>query len=241
METPRRSITFSPPAAPSGRGNEDAGTAPARAHAPSPEPTRRPRGRPRLAGVDERVLAAARALTIELGYEATSIEAIAERSGVARTAIYRRWPNKGILLYEAVLAADDSASEIPDTGDLRADLLAILRVNSEGIRSSSTRGLVAALVAEAMTDDRLASLLRTRYFAPRADAIAARAERAITRGEIGATLDAGMVPVLLTGSLQYLWLVRGSRLDEADLARVVDAILGPHRPNAPGTERLEPR
>ena len=59
----------------------------------------RRRGRPRVADIDDRVLEAARAIEREVGYHATTIEAIAERAGVARTAIYRRWPNKGCLLY----------------------------------------------------------------------------------------------------------------------------------------------
>ncbi len=189
-------------------------------------PPRRGRGRPRTAGVDERVLAAARALEREVGYDATSVEAIAERAGVAKTAIYRRWPNKGVLLYEAVLGSAAAHPSVPDTGAIRADLIAILAANAESFRSPSRRGLVAALLADALRDPNLAELLRTRFFGPRADAIVARVERAIARGELAPGLDAGMVPVLLTGSLQYLWLVRGRSLDEADLERVVDAVLG---------------
>ena len=184
-------------------------------------PPRRGRGRPRAVGVDERILAAARALEQEVGYDAISVEAIAERAGVAKTALYRRWPNKGVLLYEAVVGAVETHPSIPDTGAIRADLLAVL-----GFRSPARRGLVAALSADALRDPRLAELLRTRFFGPRADAIVARVERAIARGELAEGLDAAMVPVLLTGSLQYLWVVRGRALDDADLERVVDAVIG---------------
>jgi AcrR family transcriptional regulator len=189
-------------------------------------PPRRGRGRPRAVGVDERILAAARALEREVGYDAVSVEAIAERAGVAKTALYRRWPNKGVLLYEAVVGAVETHPSIPDTGAIRADLLAVLAANAEGFRSPARRGLVAALSADALRDPRLAELLRTRFFGPRADAIVARVERAIARGELTEGLDAAMVPVLLTGSLQYLWVVRGRALDDADLERVVDAVIG---------------
>jgi len=199
---------------------------------------RRGRGRPRVADIDERVLAAARALEAEVGYDRISVESIAERAGVAKTAIYRRWPNKGVLIYEAVLGPPEAHPQIPDTGDVRADLLAVLRENAEGFRSATARGLVAALSADALTDGRLAALLRERFFGPRADAIVARTARGIERGELAATIDPGMVPVLLTGSLQYLWIVRGSALDDADLARVVDAVIGAHRRDA-GTREAE--
>lgn len=195
---------------------------------PADSPPRRPRGRPRIAGVDDRVLAAAREIEAELGYAATSIEAIAERAGVAKTAIYRRWPNKGVLLYEAVVGRLDDHSIVPDTGAIRADLLAVLQANAAGFRLPAKRLLVAALSAEALRDDRMAEMLRSRFFGPRADAIVARVVRAVSRGELDSSIDARMVPVLITGSLQYLWIVRGSALDDADLARVVDAVIGPH-------------
>lgn len=202
---------------------------PARPAAPprEPAPARRGRGRPRAPGADEKILAAAHALEREVGYEATSIEAIAQRAGVARTAIYRRWPNKGALLYEAVIGGMAAHHAVADTGAIRDDLLTILRMNAEGLRSPARRGLVAALSADALRDPRLAEILRTRFFGPRADAIVDRVERAVARGELAAGIDAAMVPALLTGSLQYLWVVRGRSLDEADLARVVDAVIGP--------------
>jgi len=188
----------------------------------------RGRGRPRAADVDDRVLAAARAIEAEVGYDATTIEAVAARAGVAKTAIYRRWPNKGVLIYEAVLGRADHRTPVPDTGDVRADLLAVLHTNAAGFRVAATRGLIAALLGEALRDERLAEVLRTRFFGPRADAIAARVAAAVAQRELRPTVDAALVPALLTGSLQYLWTVRGSTLDDDDLARVVDAVIGPH-------------
>lgn len=196
---------------------------------------RRPRGRPRQVGVEERVLAAAREIEAEVGYDATSVEAIAERAGVAKTAIYRRWPNKGVLLYEAVIGSVVDHAVVPETGAIHSDLLAVLQANAAGFRVPARRALVAALSAEALRDDRMAEMLRSKFFGPRADAIVARVVSAVDRGELAASIDAGMVPVLLTGSLQYLWIVRGSALDDADLARVVEAVIGPHRVRQPSS------
>jgi AcrR family transcriptional regulator len=181
-----------------------------------------------MAGLEERILEAARSLEQEVGYDAASVDAIAERAGVAKTAIYRRWPKKGALLYEAVLGRAGAHVDVPDTGDVRADLLTVLSANATGLRSASKRPLLAAVMAEALTDGRLAELLRTTFFGPRADAIVARIERAVARGELTARIDAEVVPALLTGSLQYLWIVRGSELDDTTLARLVDAIVAPH-------------
>jgi AcrR family transcriptional regulator len=199
---------------------------------PSSEPAGAPRrrGRPRSTDIDDRVLRAARAIELEVGYDATTVEAIAGQAGVTKTTIYRRWPNKGVLLYEARFGPVDQHPGVPDTGDLRADLLAVLRDNASALRSDAVRGLVAALSSEALTDERVAEALRTRFFGPRADAITQRVETAVARREVRATIDASMVPALLTGPLQYLWVVRDSALDDDDLARIVDAVVGPHLP-----------
>jgi hypothetical protein len=134
-----------------------------------------------------------------------------------------------VLLYEAMIGPEAQRLPVPDTGDIQADLMDVIQANAAGLRSPSSRGLIAALSAEALQDERLAMLLRERFFGPRADAIAARVATAVARRELRPSIDPAMVPVLLTGSLQYLWLVRGSALDTADLQRVVDAVIGGHR------------
>ena len=80
----------------------------------------RPAGRPRDAGLSERALAAARELLTESGFEATTIQAVAARSGVHASAIYRRWPSRIELIEEAVFPGLSPLSVQP-TGDLRTD------------------------------------------------------------------------------------------------------------------------
>src|SRR5689334_4055737 len=82
------------------------------------------RGQPREAAI----LDAAGALLAELGYEALTIDAVAARAGSSKATIYRRWRNKAQLV-KAVLDALDAEhnAEIPDTGALRSDLVAVLR------------------------------------------------------------------------------------------------------------------
>lgn len=212
-----------------------------RKRAPRPESSSRdagrPRGRPRTEGLEERILEAARSLEHEVGYDRASVDAIAARAGVAKTAIYRRWPKKGALLYEAVLGRAGAHADVPDTGDVAADLLTVLTANASGFRSKTKRTLVAAITAEALTDEPLAALLRASFFGIRADAIVKRVERAVARGELSDGIDTELVPALLTGSLQYLFMVRGSDLDPAMLERVVEAVVSPHRPAARRSRR----
>lgn len=68
-------------------------------HSPAPK---RGRGRPRREGADEELLAAALDVLRERGYRDFTVDAVAERTGIAKTTIYRRWPAKGALAAAAI-------------------------------------------------------------------------------------------------------------------------------------------
>lgn len=69
------------------------------------DPAQRHQGRPRDAGIDQRVLEATRGSLADWGWERTSMRGVAERAGVSRPAIARRWPSKAHLILEAILGA----------------------------------------------------------------------------------------------------------------------------------------
>jgi AcrR family transcriptional regulator len=128
--------------------------------------------------VDRAVLDAARSLLVERGYAATSIDAIANRAGVSRPAIYRRWPSKAHLIAKAVF---------PDvgTGEVAADLAAEIRNVIQGtiqlFGSAEARAAMPGLMAEMRADSSLYHKLSTRLDAP-------------TRNELADYLPAGGEP-----------------------------------------------
>lgn len=63
---------------------------------------RRRRGRPRDGDIDTAVDHAVWALLDELGYEALTFEAVADRANCSRPALYRRWPNKHALVLDVL-------------------------------------------------------------------------------------------------------------------------------------------
>src|SRR5918994_5565425 len=73
----------------------------------------------RSARVREAVLDAAFAELDEHGYNGFSIEAVARRSGVHKTTIYRRWPTREALLVYALDSRSDRDVQVPNTGSLR--------------------------------------------------------------------------------------------------------------------------
>src|SRR5258705_10427676 len=70
-------------------------------------------GRPRSEERHNAILQTAIDLVLELGFRAVSIESIAAKAGVAKTTIYRRWPNKAAVVMEAFMLRFDSGTQFP--------------------------------------------------------------------------------------------------------------------------------
>src|SRR6478735_1047887 len=108
------------------------------------ERTRR-RGRPRDASIDARVLDATRSLLVEVGFSATTIQAISGRSGVPASGIYRRWPSRVQLIEAAVVPAPPDLG--PPSGDLTHDLVRFEAQLRLALGSPLVRAALPALLA----------------------------------------------------------------------------------------------
>ncbi|MRH87753.1 TetR family transcriptional regulator [Nocardia sp. SYP-A9097] len=128
--------------------------------------------------VDKAVLDAARALLVERGYAATSIDAIAARAGVSRPAIYRRWPSKAHLIAKAVFPDVGSDQVAPD---LTAEIRKVIRGTIQLFGSAETRAAMPGLMAEMRQDSGLYEKLAARLDTP-------------TRAELGDYLPADGEP-----------------------------------------------
>jgi AcrR family transcriptional regulator len=116
------------------------------------EAQRRP-GRPRDPSIDERALAATRELLVGQGFDATTIQAVAERSGVHASAIYRRWPSRIELIEEATFPGLSPLSVRP-TGDLRRDVRRFVRAYIAVFSAPAARAAAAGLLAHRQTSTR---------------------------------------------------------------------------------------
>jgi AcrR family transcriptional regulator len=116
------------------------------------EPRRHP-GRPRDTIISERALAATRELLVERGFDATTIQAVAEHSGVHASAIYRRWPSRIELIEEATFPGLNPVSVQP-TGDLRSDLHRFIRAYLAAFSAPAARAAAAGLLAHRQTASR---------------------------------------------------------------------------------------
>ena len=92
----------------------------------------RGRGRPRDPALAAKVFVTTLGMLADLGYQRLSMECIAARTGVAKTTLYRRWPNKEELVIAAVLSSRRLPPEPQDSGSLRADLVTLLETLAGG-------------------------------------------------------------------------------------------------------------
>jgi AcrR family transcriptional regulator len=104
-------------------------------------------GRPRNPDKDVAVLAATRALLVEVGYQGTSVVAIARRAGVGAPTIYRRWSTKEALVEDAAFGHPQPAPVPEPTGDLRTDLRAWVATFLDFLANPVTRAALPGLLA----------------------------------------------------------------------------------------------
>lgn len=86
------------------------------------EPAAPGRGRPRNPRTEQAITEAARRLLARDGYDQVSIEAIAREADVSRPTVYRRWPSKAHLVFDAVFGAAEGGDALASSGDFEADL-----------------------------------------------------------------------------------------------------------------------
>src|SRR5947208_16940009 len=110
---------------------------------------------PRAVRSRQVIIGAAVELLATHGFAGTTIEAIAARSGAAKTTIYRHWSDKRAVLLAAVEAIVPPATA-PDHGNLRADLAAFARDVVRIVGTPPTSALVPALIDSADRDPVLA-------------------------------------------------------------------------------------
>ena len=112
-------------------------------------------GRPRDPGKDVAVVQATRELLMEVGYQGTTVVAIAHRAGVGAPTIYRRWPTKESLIEDAAFGHAQPAPVPAPTGDLRTDLRAWVTMFLDWLAHPVTRAALPGLLTAYHRDDEL--------------------------------------------------------------------------------------
>ncbi|WP_406478602.1 TetR/AcrR family transcriptional regulator [Streptomyces sp. NBC_01615] len=160
--------------------------------------------------------AAALELVGEVGYPKTTIEGIAARAGVGKQTIYRWWSSKADVLLDAFMdlgeqaarAAGQESYEIPDTGDLAADLKLVLRATVDELLEPRFEAPARALAAEGVVNERLGVEFVTKLLEPQLQLYVRRLRSAQDKGAVRQDIDPRIALELFVSPLAQRWLQR---------------------------------
>lgn len=168
------------------------------------------------------------------GYDAMTIEAVAERAQTGKASIYRRWPTKLELVLDTVDAHMPSIGTAPDTGGVREDLLIVMRRIAKHMNSKAGSA-VRNCMSDLKSNAGLAGAVREQLVVPRKRVIVDILRRGVERGEVREDAITDRVvelgPMLLYAERTQI----GTALRDANVVAIVDEILMPLlRPAAAG-------
>ncbi|MEU3335308.1 TetR/AcrR family transcriptional regulator [Streptomyces sp. NPDC002144] len=194
------------------------------------EPQTRPRRRtPAGAAVlREDVTEAIRAAVFEelasVGYARMSIEGIARRAGVGKTAVYRRWRSKLHLVLDIVSALAVQGLPAPDTGSLEGDLRLLYEVTSRALRHPVASQILPDLQAEAARNPDMAEAVQKALRDGQEGVASKILVAAEQRGELRAGFDDELALDLISGPLYWRSVViRSPKLPKGYLGALARA------------------
>ena len=202
--------------------------------AATPEPAARTPGRPRALDADERILDACFAVMSELGYARMSVVDVARRAEVTRPTVYRRWATKEELAVAALERAQAGIVELPDTGDLRGDLVAHLRSLHQTLTRPNGMAIIGTMLAEEFTTPALLAGFREHVVPPRRRHLRAVLARAQQGGRLSPAADLDLLVDLAVGAC-YARYVSGTRFEGGWADAVAETLIRAAGGDADGT------
>lgn len=173
----------------------------------------------------KKVLKTTASLLRKHGYRQLTIDMVANESGVARSTLYRHWPN----IAELVISAFDSAigpnPPVPDLGDIRSNLIFVYTRFPSILKRSLWGSVMPSIIEASKTDPRFSGLLE-RLVDQRRESGRLIFQRAIEAGEIHPDSKYEWAIDALTGAYYHRLLMTGASLKEEGMAEwLVDAVL----------------
>jgi AcrR family transcriptional regulator len=185
-------------------------------------PTSRPGGR--TAAVRAAVVGATADLLVEAGLAGVELSAVAERAGVGKSTVYRRWGTVPALVADLLIDMAETSLPRADTGTLRGDLLANAQLVRRTLADPRQGRLFKAIIAAATCDGQTAAALAG-FYDTRLRELAPVVSDAVARGEAPEGTHTEDVLRAVSAPLYYRFLTTGTRLTSGDAQLAVDAAL----------------
>lgn len=181
-------------------------------------------GRPRDPAIDDAILTATRELLLAVGYAGVSIESVAARARVGKPTVYRRYPTKAVLVFDAVFGKSKRHPD-PDTGNVVDDLRLAYSWVVDEFSAPEAQAALPGLLADVTANAQLAQLIREQVVEPEYQRVRVALERAARRGEIRADVDLTLAIDAFTGTALARVLLLDHPVDRAYGNRLVDLIV----------------
>lgn len=184
-------------------------------------------GRPRDASRDHVILDAALDVLAESGYAGMTVDMVAARAKAGKATVYRRWPSKAQLVLDAVgrLNSELLDLDLPDTGTLRGDLMAL--AGEEGPDEDRRLRVMVGLMSMLDDDERLADAANAAVVEPWVEVNRVFLTRAVGRGEIPATTDIETLAWVVPAMATYRVCVQRKPIPGRYVATLIDTVLLP--------------
>jgi AcrR family transcriptional regulator len=161
-----------------------------------------------------------------VGYAGLTMEGVAAAAHTGKAALYRRWAGKDDLVVDTMDHVLPSPCALPDQGDIREDLLDLLRLMAAFLNSPAGCAL-ESLIADIEPDGRFARLLYQRVKAPRKRMFLDLLWRAADRGQVRPEAVTQLVADVGPALLMQRFSAEGPPVPDAYVVSVVDDIVLP--------------
>lgn len=171
----------------------------------------------------EKILEAAVEEMAAKGVARLSMEEVAERAGVAKTTVYRRWATRAELAVAAMTRVADRIIDVADTGTLRGDLERLLLSYRDFAATPQGMSLIRMMLSERADPDIDAFVCHVRE--DRAHEPEAIVARAVARGELPAGTDARLLLDVAVGAVEHYVCFVNEPVSDARVRQIVELVL----------------
>src|SRR5262252_3670158 len=191
------------------------------------QPARTAPARRRGAKLEQAILRAAAEELTESGYAGMTMDRVARRARTNKNTIYRRWPNRAALGIAAYRQLATATLQLPDTGELRGDVLELLR-SANRTWSSPIGGILRALLAGARDDPQLLAQIQENSADAGSAAWLMILARAVARGEAPPEALHPRVATVPVALLRNEYVTRGyPSVPDSVIVEIVDQVYLP--------------
>lgn len=188
-----------------------------------------PLGRKRDPALDTNILEAAIDALAEVGFDKMTMDMVATKAKAGKATVYRRWDSKAELVRDALIWMSQSSvsvDKVPDTGTLRADLLAIMKpYNAE--HAQRKMRVISGLGSFFTEHQKFADEAQGQIYGPWTEMNKKLMKQAIKRGEIAKDADVELACEVIVAVTSYRVQVQRGTFDKKAYEGLLDNIILP--------------